>query len=161
MAKRYKIQSIRIHQSYEVPELANLLMCTQQTVRAWIKGGLQVLSARRPILILGFELRKYLKDRDAKAKRPTALGEFYCMRCRKPEKPYGMLVDYIPINESKGRLVALCSVCETTCSRFASKASLPELSQDFEIAIAAMKHDYRNLPNPTEIITSERMRNHA
>ena len=141
MAKRYKTQSIRIHQSYEVAELADLLMCTQQTVRAWIRGGLPVLSAQRPILILGFELRKYLKDRYAKAKRPTALGEFYCMRCRKPQKPFGMLVDYIPINENRGRLAALCSVCETTCSRFASKASLPELSRVFEIAIAAMKQD--------------------
>jgi len=141
MAKRYKIQSIRIHQSYEVAELADLLMCTQQTVRAWIRDGLPVLSAQRPILILGFELRKYLKDRDAKAKRPTALGEFYCMRCRKPRKPFGMLVDYIPINESRGRLVALCSVCETTCSGFATKASLPELSRVFEIVITAMKYD--------------------
>ncbi len=141
MAKHYKIQSIRIHQSYEVSELSDLLICTQQTVRAWIRDGLPVLSARRPILILGFELRKYLKDRDANAKRPTALGEFYCMRCRKPQKPFGMLVDYIPINESKGRLAALCSVCETTCSRFASKDSLPELSQIFEIVIAAMKQD--------------------
>lgn len=116
-------------------------MCTQQTVRAWIKDGLTALETQRPALILGCELREYLKDRQAKAKRPTALGEFYCMRCRKPQKPFGMLVDYIPINESKGRLVALCGVCETTCNRFATKASLPELSQIFEIVIAAMKHD--------------------
>jgi DNA-binding XRE family transcriptional regulator len=141
MARRYKIQSIRIHQAYDVPDVADLLGLTQQTVRAWIRDGLPVLATQRPVLVLGYELRKYLKDRDANAKRPTALGEFYCMRCRKPRKPFGMLVDYIPINESKGRLVALCSVCETTCNRFATKASLPELSGVFEIAIAAMKHD--------------------
>ncbi len=88
MARRYKIQSIWIHQSYDVSEVADLLGVTHRTVRVWINAGLPILATQRPVLILGCELWKYLKDRDAKAKCPAALGEFYCMRCRKPQKPF-------------------------------------------------------------------------
>ncbi len=139
MPRHYKVQSIRIHQSYDVSEVADLLGVTQQTIRIWIKAGLPILGAQRPTLILGCALRAFLEHQKAKAKRPTAQDEFYCLHCRKAQKPFGMLVDYIPVDESRGRLVALCEVCEGCCYRFASKASLPELSRVFEITISMMK----------------------
>ncbi|MFK5978038.1 MAG: helix-turn-helix domain-containing protein [Rhizobiaceae bacterium] len=135
MAKKYNAQSVRIHQSYEVSEVVDLLRVSPQTVRSWIKMGLPVLNAQRPILILGFQLRDFLRNRNTKAKQPTKLGEFYCLHCRKPRMPYGKMADYIPFNDARGRLVALCEVCEGTCNRMTSKASLPELSRILEIAI--------------------------
>ena len=91
MAKRFKTQRIRIHQSYEVGEVVDLLNAAPQTVRGWIKDGLPVLFTQRPMLILGFELKAYLDKRQETAKQPTALGEMYCMSCRKPRKPLGVM----------------------------------------------------------------------
>lgn len=134
MAKRFRAQGIRIHQSYEVGEVADLLNAAPQTVRGWIKDGLPVLSSQRPTLILGFELKEFLGNRHETAKQPTALGEMYCMSCRKPTKPLGMMADYVPKTTTMGRLEALCGVCEAVCIRFTSKASLPDLSRILDIA---------------------------
>lgn len=134
MAKRFKTQRIRIHQSYEVGEVVDLLNAAPQTVRGWIKDGLPVLFTQRPMLILGFELKAYLDKRQETAKQPTALGEMYCMSCRKPRKPLGMMADYVPKTTTTGLLEALCGVCEGVCMRFTSKASLPDLSRILDIA---------------------------
>lgn len=139
MARRYNTRSIRLHQSFDVSQVAELLGTTQQTVRIWIKAGLPVLRTQRPTLILGFHLREFLNERNEKAKCPTAFDEFYCLCCRKPQKPLGMMADYIPINENAGRIVALCGCCESTCNRFIKKSDLPKLSRVFEIAIGVMR----------------------
>ena len=134
MAKRTCFQKIKSNRSYTVEEAANVLLVGQQTVRAWTKAGLPTLSDRRPILILGSALRKYLKERAVKAKQPIAEDEFYCMSCKAPRKPMGMMVDFVVISDSKGRIVGICDVCEGTCSRIVSRAKLPELSRIFDVA---------------------------
>ena len=111
-----------------------MLNAAPQTVRGWIKDGLPVLFTQRPMLILGFELKAYLDNRQETAKQPTVLGEMYCMSCRKPRKPLGMMADYVPKTTTTGRLEALCGVCEGVCIRFTSKASLPDLSRILDIA---------------------------
>lgn len=133
MAKRFKLQGIRIHQSYEVWEVTDLLGASEQTVRGWIRSGLPALSAKRPLLILGCELKVFLEKKQAKAKRKPALGEMMCMSCRRPQMPYGLMADYLPMNARTGRLEALCGVCEGVVMRFTSAASLPEFSKILQI----------------------------
>ncbi len=137
MARRVSTQKIKSNRSYTVEEAAEVLNITEQTVRVWIKSGLPVLRAKRPMLVLGFELRAFLQDRTINAKQPTVLGEIYCVRCNKPQKPFGMMADYIPVDATNGRLVTLCGVCEGTCSQFASKTKLAELSLVLEIVIGS------------------------
>lgn len=133
MAKNFDPRKIRIHQSYEVGEVAEILGASEQTVRRWISNGLPVLSFKRPVLILGFELKQYLEDVQAKPKRNAALGAIMCMSCRKHQMPFGLLADYIPTSDTNGRLMTLCGTCESVCVRFTSKASLPALSTVLEI----------------------------
>lgn len=133
MAKHFKLGRIRIHQSYEVSEAAETLGATEPTVRRWIDNGLPVLSSKRPLLILGFELKSYLERVQAKPKRETALGAIMCMSCRKHRMPIGLMADYIPTSDTNGRLEALCGECEGVCMRFTSKASLPVLATVLDI----------------------------
>lgn len=133
MAKHFKLRGIRIHQSYEVGEVAEILGASEQTVRRWISNGLPVLKSMRPVLILGFELKRYLEDVQAKPKREAALGAIMCMSCRKHRMPLGLMADYIPTSDTNGRLEALCGECEGVCMRFTSKATLPELSTVLDI----------------------------
>jgi len=148
MARRFSTQRIKSNQSYTVEEAAEIVGVTQQTIRAWIKAGLSTLCAKRPILILGFELRAFLQVRSIRTKRPTNLGEFYCFRCRAPRKPFGMMADYIPTNDIAGRLVTLCGVCDGTCCQITSKASLTELSQILDIAIGPPDQPKRTHQTP-------------
>lgn len=133
MAKRYKTQQIRIHQTYEVWEVSETLGITGQTVRKWMADGLPVLNAKRPALILGIELKSYLDAKGAKAKQKMALGECMCMSCRCPRMPYGLKVDYIPMTSTTGRIRALCEQCGAVCVRFTSKVKLAELSTVLQI----------------------------
>ena len=133
MAKHFKLRGIRIHQSYEVGEVTEILGASELTVRRWISNGLPVLSSKRPVLILGFELKNYLEDVQAKPKRDAALGEIMCMSCRKHQMPFGLMADYIPTSDTNGRLMALCGACEGACVRFTSKASLAKLSTVLDI----------------------------
>ena len=133
MAKHFKLRGIRIHQSYEVGEVAEIVDASEQTVRRWISNGLPVLNSMRPVLILGFELKSYLEELQAKPKSDAALGAIMCMSCRKRQMPFGLMVDYIPTSDTSGRLEAMCGECEGVCMRFTSKASLPVLATVLDI----------------------------
>lgn len=132
MAKRFKTHLIRTNQSYDVFEVSQLLSCSEQTVRGWIKTGLPALDSKKPILILGYALKEYLNQKQSATKK-TGAGEFYCMSCRSPQKAFGLMADYIPQNDKSGRLEALCETCGNTCMRFTSIEKLCYLEKILEI----------------------------
>lgn len=134
MARRYNIRCIKANRSYTIEEAAEALQVSQQTIRTWVKEGLPILRSKKPYLILGSELQAFLQDREARAKSPTAKNEFFCLRCRAPHKPFGMMVDCFAIVGERVRLEALCEACEGKCSRFTTRAKLPELYEIFDIA---------------------------
>lgn len=134
MAKRVSSRGIRKHRHYTYSDAADVLGVTVQTVRSWRDGGLQVMTGKRPHYILGESLIEFLQIRRENLAVAMARDQIFCLSCRAPRRPYGMMVDYVPITATRGRLVALCEVCEGQCQRFASKASIPELAQIFEFA---------------------------
>lgn len=113
MAKRYPAHRVKIHRSYTIEEAADLLGGHVQTVRGWVhSGALPVCSERRPVLIVGADLRAFLLKRQESVKRRLGPNEFYCLKCRVPRRPAGMMADYEPQSDRAGRLVALCEGCE-------------------------------------------------
>ncbi len=135
MAKRPNGRAIKAVRSYTVPEAASALGVTVGTVRNWIRNGLPVLNAKRPTLILGAVMRDYMDQQRTKHKVALAPDQLYCLTCKKPRTPYGLMLDYIPRNEKTGRLMGLCEACGGTCNRIASRASLARLDGIFDIAV--------------------------
>jgi hypothetical protein len=133
MAKRVSTQRIRKHRHYTYEDAAELLGVSVQTVRSWKGQGLEVLDEGRPHYILGEALIEFLADRQRKTRSVLAPDQVYCFSCRAPKRPLGLMVDYVPINASRGRLVALCETCEGTCQKFASKAGLKALGGILDI----------------------------
>ena len=127
MKRRRKISAVRVkkHRTYTVEELADATGATEATVRIWVKRGLPALTAQRPMLILGRDVRGFFERQALQRKRPTQLGEFFCFRCKEPRTPALGIADYLPLGPSHGRLVALCSACERECSRMVSIRDLP------------------------------------
>ena len=76
MARRFSTARIKVHRSYEIEEAAETVDVAPQTIRAWIKQGLPALMEKRPYLILGWQLKAFLKAREAERKLPMAEGEF-------------------------------------------------------------------------------------
>lgn len=95
VALRFKTQGIKKNKSYRISELADVVGVSIATVRNWLKSGLQRIDNYRPIMIMGFQALEYLNARKISSKRPMALGEFYCLRCKGPRSPLGAMADYV------------------------------------------------------------------
>lgn len=125
----------KIHRSYTVDEAARLFDVHKNTVRAWLKQGLPVVDAKRPILILGKALAEFLGARRAMHRRKCQPGEMYCVRCRAPKAPAGAMAEYKPLTATGGNLVAICPDCHAIMNRRASLAKLGPMHAVLDITI--------------------------
>lgn len=133
MAKRASARRVKSHRTYSIPEAAEVTGVTVQTVRTWRRKGLRVMSAQRPYLILGADLKAFLSETTAAAKRPLPFGAFYCLSCKGPQPPALDFAEYHPLSASHGRLAAFCATCEGPCSRIVKRADLPAWRAIYEI----------------------------
>ncbi len=139
MAGRVNTRLIKGNKAYDVEELANVVGVSVATVRAWIKDGLSKIDQTRPTLIMGFQASDFLSNRKSLAKQPLAMGEFYCLRCKAPRKPFGLMADYHPTSATGGRLKALCGVCECLCNRNIRASQLGEISKVLAIELRGVE----------------------
>lgn len=114
----------KVNRSYKVDEIAELYGVHKNTVLNWIKQGLQPLDNKRPLFIRGTTLNEFHAKCRVKNKRPCKLNEIYCMRCKQPRTPVRDLVEFKPINDKTGNLIAICSSCETMMYRRVSLAKI-------------------------------------
>jgi hypothetical protein len=140
MSKRLNANLVKIHRSYTVEEVANVLGVHKGSVRNWTKNGLEVCDGSRPMLILGRVLKPFLTERNQRMKRPCAKDQFYCMKCKKPQNAAGNMVEFVPSTAGKGRLIAMCQHCEGIVNRFSSKAHIEQMSGIWEVSIRGGKN---------------------
>ena len=142
MAKRRLNPNLaKIHRNYTVEEVAILYGVHKNTVRAWLKNGLKACNDTKPLLILGCDLREFLKTKNNQGKQKCKLWEIYCVRCREPKEPYGGMVDYQPRTSSKGSIVGLCPCCESPIYKFFSLAKLEGIIGKLDVGLPkALKH---------------------
>ncbi|GAA6206741.1 hypothetical protein NBRC116601_00340 [Cognatishimia sp. WU-CL00825] len=133
MAKRVSIRKIGKHRLYSYEEAGVALGVTRHTVRSWRSSGLQVMTASTPHYILGAELIRFIKHKQAKKSVKLALDQMYCFKCKAPRRPLWAMVDYIPINDARGLITGLCEVCEGDVQRFVGKGDLGKFGQIYEI----------------------------
>ena len=135
MPKRLNPNLAKMHRNYTVEEAASVFGVHKNSVRAWIKAGLPVCDAKRPMLILGTDLRDYLKGKRSERKRRCGPDELYCLRCREPRCPAEGMVDYIPMTAATGRLNALCPVCLAVMNRYVGTNDLAKVRVKFDVRV--------------------------
>lgn len=133
MPKSVNPNLVKINRNYTVEEVAGVLGVHKNSVRGWIKAGLPVCDDRRPTLILGHDLREFLRQKRQTRKRGCKIFELYCMRCRRPKRPAGDMVDFTPCTESTGRLIGICPDCDTLMNRYTSQASLAKVQEVLDV----------------------------
>jgi DNA-binding XRE family transcriptional regulator len=134
MGKRVTARRIKTHAQYTYDQAADALDVSSQTVRVWRGAGLVVLDSQKPHLILGFALKDFLNKRIKKPERRLARDQFLCMTCHTQRRAYGGMADYWPYTATRGRLEALCEVCQGLCGKFASPKVCAELAPILTIA---------------------------
>ena len=136
MSKRHpNPRLIKIHRSYTVEEVAAVCGVHRNTVRQWIKTGLETLDAHRPVLIQGTTLRLFLEVRRNQNKRPCLPGEMYCLRCRAPQRPAVDMVDYEELTATQGNLVGICPVCDLIMNRRVNFSKLVAIAGGLDIRL--------------------------
>jgi len=131
----------KLHRNYTVEEVASVCKVHKNTVRGWIKQGLPTNDDKRPLLILGRDLRVFLQAQRVKNKRPCRPGEIYCVRCREPKVPAGDMAEYKPTAGKLGNLIGICPNCETIMYRCINMTKLDQIRGQLDITLPqALRH---------------------
>jgi len=139
---------VKIHRNYSVEEIARLFGIHKNTVRSWLKQGLAAIDDRRPILILGRELSRFLRERRQKAKKTCGPGRIYCIACRAPKVPAAKTAECIPTGPLAGNLCGICPDCDRLIYRRVNLAKIDAIRGDLEITFTQPRPSIEETTKP-------------
>jgi hypothetical protein len=125
----------KIHRTYTVDDLSRLLKIHKNTVRNWLRQGLQAIDGRRPTLIRGEALRRFLAERRARSKQSCGPGRIYCLPCRAPKVPAGKMAECVAIGDSTGSLRGICPDCDRMIYRAVNPQKLDVIRGDLDVTV--------------------------
>lgn len=126
---------IKTLRSYTVNEIVDLLGVHPHTVRLWLKSGLTSIDARRPTLILGRELHRFITAKRKARRRSCPPGTIFCMKCREPRRPDGNVADLHPLSVTTGDLEGTCTVCDRMMHRRVNLLTFEAIRGGLDVAI--------------------------
>lgn len=138
--RRYNLRRIRATWPYSVQEIAALLGIHKNAVLRWLGGGLSADRSRKPFLIRGDELIRFLRQRQDGKHCKCRPEEFFCFRCRVPREACLGIVDIVIESPTRLRLKALCAVCETDVNKVQSVRELAKIQERFHVQKLAGEH---------------------
>jgi hypothetical protein len=124
---------VKVHRNYSVEQIARLFSVHKNTVRAWLRLGLQTIDDRRPALVLGRELSRFLQSRRQARKQSCGPGRIYCVACRAPKHPAGGMVDCTATGPQAGSLCGICPDCGRLIFRRVNLAKIDAVRGELEI----------------------------
>ena len=143
MAKRkrtYNLRLIKATWPYSVREIADLYDVHKNLVLRWLKEGLQANRDKRPPLVRGDELARFLSVRQQSRKRKCAATEFFCFKCRAPREAYLGIADVVIESPSRFRLKAICTVCSTAVNKMQGIEKLQKIQNTFHVRQLVEQH---------------------
>ena len=125
----------KIHRSYSVEEMARLFNVHKNTVRSWLKQGLEAIDGQRPTVVRGDEIRRFLAERRARAKRACGPGRIYCLPCRAPKVPAGKMAECVATSDTTGTLRGICPDCDRMIYRRVNPQKLDAVRGDLDVTV--------------------------
>jgi helix-turn-helix protein len=125
----------KIHRNYSVEDVSRLFKIHKNTVRNWLKQGLEAIDDRRPTLIRGEELARFLTERRARSKQTCGPGRIYCLPCRAPKTPAGKMAECVPTGLTTGSLHGICPDCNRIIYRRVNPQNLAAVRGDLDINV--------------------------
>jgi Helix-turn-helix domain len=133
--RRLNPRLVKVHRNYSVEQIARLFGLHKNTVRNWLKQGLAAIDDRRPTLLLGRELLRFLLDRRQKGKQACGPGRIFCIACRAPKVPAGKMAECLLKGPTTGNLCGICPDCERLIYRRINPSKIDAVRGDLEITV--------------------------
>jgi len=135
--KKYNTNLIKARRSYTLAEIAELYNIHTRTVQSWRKDGLGVIDmTSKPYLVIGSELKRFLKEKAKKRKHKLQIGEFFCPKCQAPRKSLPEHFKVEITNKKLGKtykqafIKGICQVCGQHLLLFSSDRKIEELQRN-------------------------------
>lgn len=133
MFKYYNYTLIQSNRSYSSSKIQKLLGINPQTIRVWIKEeDLQCIN-KKPILIYGAILKKFIKERNKKHKNTLGFKEMKCLKCKNISIPKNNKISIYYNKNRSIRVVGICTNCDNECSKLYKNNSINQLKESFFI----------------------------
>lgn len=127
---------IKIGKCYSVKDIQLLFGVSKRTISAWVKEGLRPISNTKPYLFHWAELKRFITERQIKRKpslcQTHQLNEIYCLHCRVYRQSLNNKVEIRHLNETKLRIIGVCSACGKQLSKLDAIAKLPAYKEVFD-----------------------------
>ncbi|MBI5403372.1 MAG: helix-turn-helix domain-containing protein [Ignavibacteriae bacterium] len=134
--RKYYPNSVKSRRSYTLKEIAEIYNLHIRTVQNWIKQGLKIIDmSHSPYLVLGQEVRDFLKAKKRNRKRSLKPGEFYCTRCHEPRRSIPKHISFNKTNKLLGKnekqiiVIGVCMVCGNKLFLFSSQKKVAEMKK--------------------------------
>ena len=138
----------KIHRSYSVDDVSRLFKIHKNTVRNWLRQGLEPIDDQRPTLIRGQELQHFLAERRSRSKQTCGPGRIYCLPCRAPKVPAGNIADCIQTGDTTGTLQGICPDCIRMIYRRVNPRKLNAVRGHLEIAVTQARSRIEETSKP-------------
>lgn len=132
--RKHNPNLVRARHSYTSSEIAEIYNLHIRTVRDWKKQGLQLLDeTSKPYLVLGEEVKRFLREKTLKRKHPLKPGEFFCPKCHNPRKSIPDQVSVKITDRKLGKkyrqaiVKGICEACGCSLNLFSSDKKIQEL----------------------------------
>ena len=126
---------IKGRRTYTFAEIAKIYGAHIRTVHRWTKEGLLVICQEKtPHLVLGADVRRFLQENTKKRRQPLRADEFYCPRCRRPQKSRldGISVRWTgrKLGEVFKQVIirGICQACGQSMIRFSSDRKIKDFT---------------------------------
>ncbi len=107
--------------------------CTRTPSATGSSKGCPTIDDRRPDLILGRELSRFLHERRQKAKQSCGPGRIFCIACRAPKVPAEKMADCTATGTLAGSLCGICPDCGRLIYRRVNLAKIDAVRGELEI----------------------------
>ncbi len=135
--RTYNGRLFKAKRAYSFAEIAEKLNTHIRTIQIWKKEGMKILDDdAKPFLVMGYDLRDFLKARLKNRKRPLKIGEFYCPRCREPRGSQSGKLTVETTHRQLGRtykqvlLRGVCESCDQSLLLFSSDRKAAEWQEN-------------------------------
>ncbi len=158
MSKRlYPHKRVRYWYAYDIDDICAIfsdLRLHPQTVRKWIKNGLNTTDAGKPALVYGYDLIAYLKKNNTSNKCKTAFDDIFCMSCQDARHIFRNKISV----EQKAQFLkvqGVCRECKKSMFKNYKLSDFLALKKQFTLVDVSELYDFEAPTDKTHIQAQE------